>query len=652
MRGMGRKSHHAEDTEHDAAHASLGYREVLARIAPYLWGLRLRIAGALLLMAGAKAATVSLPVALGKLIDTLGERPAQLPVVLLLAYGGLRLGSSLLRELQTLVFARTRLTFERRIALDVVGHLYALDLGFHLNRQTGAVLRDMQRGASSVGAVASYGLFSILPAFVELAMVAGLLQLRYGAVFVAITVATFAAYIAFTLLTTRWRLRFRSQMNQQDSAAQAQATDGLLNYEAVKSYANEGFELHRYDQSLGKLEMLSVQSQRSLSVLNGGQALLIALGVTAMMWAASSKVQNGTMSLGDLAAVNGFLLQLFLPLGFLGTLYNVIRQSMVDMARMGGLLAQEPKIQDPKHPKSLPHLAVTTTAAITAAITPTTATDSSSHAPYGLSVAFDKVGFAYSQDGREILRHVSWQAKPGQTIAWVGPSGAGKSTLMRLLMRHFEATSGSVRIGDIDVRDLRQKDFRSVLAVVPQDVALFNDTLAYNIRYGNLDASEDEISQAAQDASLGDLLARLPKGLQTRVGERGLKLSGGEKQRVAIARALLRKPRLLIFDEATASLDSVSEQAIVAAIKRIGQQCTTVVIAHRLSTVVHADKIFVLDDGQIAQSGTHSELSQMPGIYARMWQLQQDERHGSLADDASLLPHALPPILPTDGALK
>lgn len=569
---------------------------------PYLWAYRGRAFFALLFLILAKLANVGVPLALKEIVDYLdspGLRELALPMALLLAYGVLRLGSSAFNELRDVVFARVRHGIMRRLSLTFLQHLHALSLRFHLERKTGAITRDLERGTRSASTLLNYMLFNILPTLVEVTLIATVLLAKYDPWFAVITFVTVAVYVAFTFAITDWRMRYRHQMNALDSQANSQAVDSLLNFETVKYFNNERYEHQRYDQTLTGWEDMAVKTQTSLSSLNIGQGLIIAVGVTLMMMLASRGVIDGSMSLGDLVLVNAFMLQLFIPLNFLGVVYSQLKHALSDMAQMFDLLHRPPEVTD--RPGAQP-LVVGDGA-----------------------VSFEHVSFSYNAE-RPILFDVSFTIPAGKKVAVVGPSGSGKSTLARLLFRFYDVGGGRVLVNGQDVRDVTQHSLREAIGIVPQDTVLFNDTLYYNIAYARPDANREEIHEAARLAQIHDFIQSLPQGYATIVGERGLKLSGGEKQRVAIARALLKRPRILVFDEATSSLDSRSEQAILEALAQAARDHTTLVIAHRLSTIVDADEILVLEAGHIVERGTHRALLESQGRYARLWALQQEER--------------------------
>jgi ATP-binding cassette subfamily B protein len=585
------------------------WRALLALL-PYFKPYRGRVAFALGCMVAAKLANVGVPLVMKALVDALtpGHALVAVPATLLLAYGGLRFSTALFTQLREAVFARVTQRTARRVALRVFRHLHGLALRFHLERQTGGVSRDIERGTRGIGSLVSFTLYSILPTLIEIALVLGILLTRYAIVFAAVTVVTLGVYIAFTVGVTEWRTRFRREMNELDTQANSRAIDSLLNYETVKYFANEGFEAQRYDESLARWEGAAVRSQTSLAALNVGQSAIITAGVTAIMWCATDGVVNGTMTLGDLVLVNAFLIQLYAPLNFLGVVYREIKQALADMDRMFRLLAENTEVRD--------------------------APDAVALAAGGANVQFEHVDFAYDSQ-RPILHDVSFAIADGRSVAVVGRSGAGKSTLARLLFRFYDVSGGRILVNGQDIRSVTQESLRAAIGIVPQDTVLFNDTIYYNIAYGRIDAVRDDVIAAARAAHIHDFIASLPDGYQTRVGERGLKLSGGEKQRVAIARALLKNPRILIFDEATSALDSRSEKAIQAELARIAASRTTLVIAHRLSTVVDADEILVMEAGRIVERGTHAMLLARGGLYARMWRLQQrEQRSGGTALEA------------------
>jgi ATP-binding cassette, subfamily B, heavy metal transporter len=582
----------------------------IATLMPYLWVYKWRVLAALICLVGAKMANVGVPLVLKKLIDALTISPANphallvLPLGALVAYGALRFSTTLFTELREFLFARVTQRAVRTIALKVFRHLHALSLRFHLNRQTGGMTRDIERGTRGVSSLVSYSLFSILPTLVEITLVLGYLGTHYDAWFAGITAIALVTYITFTVTVTEWRTHFRRTMNELDSKANTKAIDSLINYETVKYFGNEDYEAQRYDEGLQKYEQAAVRSQTSLSFLNTGQSLIIAAAVTAILWRATQGVIDKTMTLGDLVLVNSFMIQLYIPLNFLGVIYREIKQSLADMERLFGLLEQNREVADSPDARPL--------------------------ATHGARVEFSHVEFSYDPK-RQILFDVDFTIPPGTTTAVVGHSGSGKSTLSRLLYRFYDVQQGAIRIDDQDVRNVTQDSLRHAIGIVPQDTVLFNDTIEYNIAYGRPGASRADIVAAARAASIHDFIETLPDGYATMVGERGLKLSGGEKQRVAIARTLLKNPAILIFDEATSALDSKSEQAIQAQLKEIAKQRTTLVIAHRLSTIADAHQILVLDHGRIVERGTHASLIAADGLYRQMWDRQQARQDEDLA---------------------
>ncbi len=574
---------------------------LLRALLPYLWQFRGRIALALALMLTAKLANVGVPLVLKRLVDGLDVAPTLLvlPVALLLAYGAARLSTTIFTELRQLVFARVMARVSRLITLKVFRHLHALSMRFHLARRTGGVARDVERGGSAISDLLDWTVYTILPTLIEIVLVTAILVVRYDWGFAGITLATLVAYIAFTFAVTEWRTRYYRAAVEADTQASARAVDSLLNYETVKYFGNEEHEARRYDENLVKLEDAQVKSMKSLAVLNTGQSMIIALGVTAMMWRAAAGVVSQQMTIGDLVLVNAYLLQLAIPLNFLGMVYREVKQALTNMERLFGLLDEGLDVNDRADAVPL-----------------------STRQPH---VRFETVDFGYDAK-RQILHAVDFEIRPGETVAVVGHSGSGKSTLSRLLYRFYDVDAGRIAIDGRDIRDLTQASLRAAIAIVPQDTVLFNDTIHYNILYGRPDASADDVIAAAKAAHIHAFIESLPDGYGAEVGERGLKLSGGEKQRVAIARALLKNPAILIFDEATSALDSKSEQAIQAELDRIAEGRTTLVIAHRLSTVMNADQILVLDAGRLVERGNHGQLLAADGHYAQMWRLQQQQR--------------------------
>ncbi len=568
---------------------------------PYLWEFRGRVVLALAFLALAKVATVAVPLVLKEIVDALSSTSATLvlPVFLLVAYGALRLANSTFGELRDAVFAKVTQRSIRRVALKVFEHLHNLALRFHLERQTGGMSRDIERGTAGIRFLLNFMLFNILPTILEIGFVAAILLVKYDPWFCIVTLVTLVVYIAFTLWVTEWRMIFRRNMNEMDSKANTRAIDSLLNYETVKYFNNEGFEARRYDETLQSWEKAAVRNQTSLSFLNIGQGAVIAVGVTILMLMAGQGVVRGTMTIGDLVLVNAFLIQLYMPLHFLGFVYREIRHSLADMERMFGLLAQNTEVSDRPDARDL-HIR-------------------------GGEIRFEHVGFGYD-DRRMVLQGVSFDVPSGHKVAVVGASGAGKSTLSRLIFRFYDATTGRILIDGQDIRDVTQKSLRRAIGIVPQDTVLFNDTIYYNIAYGQPDATREEIIEAARSAHIHEFVETLPDKYDTIVGERGLKLSGGEKQRVAIARTLLKNPPILVFDEATSALDSRTEKAIQAELQEIATNHTTLVIAHRLSTIMDADQILVMEHGHIVERGTHGELLARDGAYAHMWALQQQQQ--------------------------
>ena len=577
--------------------------DTLKRLFPYLWDYKWRVLAALSFMVCAKLGNVGVPLLLKNLVDAMnlkaGDVQAVLvvPAALLLGYGLLRLSTSLFTELRELVFAKATEGASRKISLQVFRHLHALSLRFHLERQTGGMTRDIERGTRGVHSLISYSLYSIIPTLIEVGLVLSILAVKFDVWFAWITLAALACYITFTVTVTEWRTQFRKQMNELDSSAHSRAIDSLLNYETVKYFNNEDFEARRYDENLERYRRAAIKSQRTLSLLNTGQQLIIAIGLVAMLWRATQGVVDGRMTLGDLVMVNAFMIQLYIPLGFLGVIYREIKQSLTDLDKMFTLMEKDREIAD--DPSALP-IQITASPAVN----------------------FENVSFSY-EAARPILKNVSFEIPPGKTVAVVGSSGAGKSTLARLLFRFYDVQQGRITIAGQDIKTVTQASVRQAIGIVPQDTVLFNDTVEYNIAYGKPGATHQEVEGAAKAARIHDFISATPLGYGTMVGERGLKLSGGEKQRVAIARTLLKNPPVVIFDEATSALDSANERAIQAELRTAAQNKTTLVIAHRLSTVVDAHEILVMDAGRIAERGTHTELLALGQKYARMWTLQQ-----------------------------
>ncbi len=576
----------------------------LKRLLPYLLTYKWRVAAALLFMVGAKLANVSVPLLLKDLIDAMSFKPNDpiqilvVPVALLVGYGALRLMTSAFTELRELVFAKATQGAARTIALETFQHLHALSLRFHLARQTGGMTRDIERGVRGIESLISYSLYSIVPTLIEVALVLTILAVKFDAWFAWITLAALSFYIFFTVRITEWRTHFRKQANEFDSAAHTKAIDSLLNYETVKYFGNEAYEANRYDESLERLRKARLKSQTSLSLLNTGQQLIIAVALVAILWRATQGVVEGRMTLGDLVMINAFMIQLYIPLNFLGVLYREIKQSLTDLDKMFVLMDREREVADVPNATDL-------------------------NCENGALLKFESVSFAYEPD-RPILHNISFEIPSGKTVAVVGPSGSGKSTLARLMFRFYDVQQGRITINGQDIRQVTQHSVRKALGIVPQDTVLFNDTVAYNIGYGRTGSTQEEIETAAKAARIHDFIASTPKGYATSVGERGLKLSGGEKQRVAIARTLLKNPPILVFDEATSALDSANERAIQAELASAAQNKTTLVIAHRLSTVVDAHEILVMEAGHIIERGNHAQLLQLNGRYAQMWALQQN----------------------------
>ncbi len=619
----------------------------LATLIPYLWEYKGRVLLALTFLLCAKLANVGVPLIMKEIVDALAIKLTDpralmvLPAALLIAYGLLRICTTLFTELREFVFAKVTQSAVRRIALQVFRHLHSLSLRFHLERQTGGMTRDIERGSRGVSSLVSYTLYSILPTLVEITLVLTILMVKYDIWFAGITIVALASYITWSVAVTEWRTNFRRVSNELDSKANVKAIDSLLNYETVKYFGNEDYEAKRYDASMATWEAAAVKTQTSLSLLNTGQSAIIACAVTAIMWRATLGVVNGSMTLGDLVLVNAFMIQLYIPLNFLGVLYREIKQSLADMERMFTLLGQHREVADKAG----------------AAALALGAGGAASHITDRASIRFEHVNFSY-ESNRQILFDVDFEVPAGKTVAVAGHSGSGKSTLARLLFRFYDVNAavnaevntevngaphavpgGRILINQQDIRDVTQSSLRGAIGIVPQDTVLFNDTIYYNIAYGNTAASRDEVIAAARAASIHDFVETLPLKYETMVGERGLKLSGGEKQRVAIARAILKNPAILIFDEATSALDSKTEKAIQAELKRIAQNRTTLVIAHRLSTISDAYQIIVMDHGRVIESGSHAELLERNGSYAQMWALQQqEEEKAAHAGDAPSAP--------------
>ncbi|NBO77125.1 MAG: ABC transporter ATP-binding protein/permease [Betaproteobacteria bacterium] len=625
MRGL------AHGTASDTAAAPLAPQTrsdwaTLRRLFPYLWRYRWRVGAALAFMVAAKLANVGVPVLLKHLVDSLSIQPGDpqallvVPLGLLVAYGLLRLSTSLFTELRELIFAKATEGTARSLSLQVFNHLHGMSLRFHLERQTGGMTRDIERGTRAVHALVSYSLYSILPTLIEVALVLTLLAVQFDSLFAWITVAALVVYVAFTFKITEWRTQFRREMNEMDSKAHTKAIDSLLNYETVKYFNNEPWEARRYDESLERLRKAALKSQTTLSILNTGQQMIIAVALVLMLWRATQGVVDGRLTLGDLVMINAFMIQLYIPLNFLGVIYREIKQALTDLDKMFGLLEREREVADAP---GAPDLQVR-----------------AGHVRFeGVTFAYDRgpAAVALGSPGqgptdlaRTILQDVSFDIPPGKTVAVVGSSGAGKSTLARLMFRFYDVPAGAGRISidGQDIREVTQASLRRAIGIVPQDTVLFNDTVEYNIAYGRPGASRQEVEAAARAARIHDFIASTPKGYETMVGERGLKLSGGEKQRVAIARTLLKDPPILIFDEATSALDSANERAIQAELRNAAQGKTTLVIAHRLSTVVDAHEILVMEAGRIIERGSHDALLAQGGRYASMWALQRSG-HGN-----------------------
>jgi ABC-type transport system involved in Fe-S cluster assembly fused permease/ATPase subunit len=574
------------------------------KLLPYIWQWRWRVAIALACLVAAKLANIGVPLVLKQLVDALDLKPGDpravlaVPVALLLAYGALRVSVTLFTELREFLFYPVAARIARQVALQTFEHLLSLSLRFHLERQTGGVSRDIERGSRAIHSLLNYFIYNIIPTLVEITLVIVLLASKFDGWFAAITLCALVGYVAYTITVTEWRTHFRRAMNEQDSKANTRAVDALINYETVKYFGNERFEQARYDENLRRLEKASIKSQTSLSLLNLGQSLIIAVAVTLLVWRATLGVVDGSLSLGDLVLVNALMIQLYIPLNFLGVIYREIKQSTVDMEKMFALLSTHREIADA--PDALPLVV------------------------HEGTVRFESVSFAYDP-ARRILDDVSFEIPAGKTVAVVGSSGAGKSTLARLLYRFYDVDphGGRITIDGQDIRGVTQASLRAAIGIVPQDTVLFNDTVEYNIAYGRPGADRAAVEAATRSAHIHHFIAATPLGYDTMVGERGLKLSGGEKQRVAIARTLLKNPPILIFDEATSALDSANERAIQAELKSVAQGKTALVIAHRLSTVVDAHRIVVMDHGRVVEQGSHAELLALGGRYARMWQLQQ-----------------------------
>ncbi len=616
MRGM-RPAPGAEPSAALSPGESRGDWATLRTLLPYLWRYRGRVLFAVGCLVAAKLAVVGVPILLKHIVDALAQDPAAavlaVPVALIAGYGLLRLATSLFTELREFFFVEVTQAAVHTLALQTFRHLHALSLRYHLQRRTGSVTREIDHGIRGISSLVSFTLYSILPTLVELALVLGYLLWHYEIWFAAILAVSLAAYVAFTFVVTNWRTQFRRQVNELDAKAASRAVDSLLNFETVKYFGNEEFEARRYDATLADSEKMAIKSQQSLNVLNSGQQLVIAVAVTLILWRAALGVIDGRMTIGDLVLVNAFMIQMYIPLNFLGVIYREIKQAVIDMDRMFRLLREHREIADA--PEALPLVL------------------------RGGAIRFEAVDFAYDPR-RQVLFGVDFSVPAGTTTAVVGPTGSGKSTLARLLFRFYEAQGGRVLIDGQDVREVTQASLRAAIGIVPQDTVLFNDTIEYNIAYGRPGASKDEIVAAARAAHIHEFVSRLPDGYATTVGERGLKLSGGEKQRVAIARTLLKRPSILVFDEATSALDSRTERVIQAELDAIAAGRTTLVIAHRLSTIVNADQIVVIDGGRVVERGTHAQLLAAGGAYARLWALQA--RQGSAGSAQSPAAETLP----------
>jgi ABC-type transport system involved in Fe-S cluster assembly fused permease/ATPase subunit len=605
---MRHHSNRSSDGTGRAAKRTQSDGRIIRDLLPYLLAYKMRVVLAILCLVAAKFANLGIPILLKEMIDAMDIKrdvPTALlvvPVGLIIGYGMLRFSASLFSELREALFARVTQHAVRQIALEVFQHLHALSLRFHLSRQTGGVSRDIERGTRAIQSLVSYSLYSIVPTIIEFALVLGYFAIFYDIWFASITLAALVIYIVFTIMVTEWRTHLRRTMNDMDSRANQKAIDSLLNFETVKYFGNEAFEARRYDENLIRYQSAAIKSQQSLAFLNLGQQAIIAVGLVLILWRATLGVADGSMTLGDLVLVNTLMIQLYIPLNFLGVIYREIKQSLTDLDRMFTLLTADQEVADVPHAPAL----------------------KIANETVGPEVRFEHVSFHYDPK-REILKDLSFVIPAGTVTAVVGRSGAGKSTLARLLFRFYDVQQGKILLDGQELGSVQQMSLRQSIGIVPQDTVLFNDTIAYNIAYGKPGASIEQIQSAAQAAQMDQFIAQLPERYETQVGERGLKLSGGEKQRVAIARTLLKKPAMLIFDEATSALDSKTERALQQELMSLAQNRTTLIIAHRLSTIVHADQILVLDHGQIIERGTHAELVDAGGVYAQMWQMQQQQ---------------------------
>lgn len=606
---------HLANSNLPARSKNLGDWATIKTLLPYVLKYPWRVGFALSCLVLAKVSNLGIPIVLKYLIDDLAlsaDDPKRLlivPIALIFGYGALRLASSLFTELREFLFSKVTQHAVRKIAIEVFEHLHSLSLRFHLARQTGGVSRDIDRGSRGIQSLISYSLYSIVPTIIEFSLVLIYLGWNYDWMYAAITFTALVCYIIYTVKVTEWRTQYRRKMNEMDTSANQKAIDSLLNFETVKYFGNEKFEASRYDTFLASYQEAAIQSQRSLAVLNIGQQIIIVIGLIAILWRAILGVEAGLLTLGDLVLINTLMIQLYIPLNFLGVIYREIKQALLDMDNMFSLLGKDREIQDKPSAQALQLV----------------------EPKLGPKVVFDQVNFFYDPN-RPILKNVQFEILPGTTTAVVGRSGSGKSTLARLLFRFYDVQSGSILIDDQPIKEIQQASLRKAIGIVPQDTVLFNDSIGYNIAYGNPIASQFEITQAAKAAQIDEFIMSLPDGYQTAVGERGLKLSGGEKQRVAIARTLLKDPALLIFDEATSALDSKTEKAIQAEINKLTSNRTALIIAHRLSTIVHAEQILVMSAGEIIERGTHEQLIALQGQYAQMWSMQQQESEPLLAE--------------------